>query len=210
MPCPCPTRVRGALNSEAIVAAGALSVTILLPPESKPEKWDAADAVAEGFDCKAFIADGPRATIKAAPATLPVFSLGAMLDDDSPIPPDIVSPRVLTPAGMLVFGGAPKVGKSDFLLSWLAHMAAGAAFLGMRPARPLRVFYLQAEVQYHYLRERMRDIRLPASRMLPLGGLRRSSLILLSPDKTARRNPVRQLLPVTLLNYLSLLAPTEC
>ncbi len=152
--------------AQAIVAAGALSVMILLPPESKPEKWDAADAIAEDFDCKAFINDGPRATIKAAPATLPVFSLGAMLDDDSPIPPDIVSPRVLTPAGMLVFGGAPKVGKSDFLLSWLAHMAAGAAFLGMRPARPLRVFYLQAEVQYHYLRERMRDIRLPASRML--------------------------------------------
>ncbi|HEX7636330.1 MAG TPA: AAA family ATPase [Noviherbaspirillum sp.] len=152
--------------AQAIASAGALSVMILLPPESKPEKWDAADAVTEGFDCKAFIADGPRATIKAAPATLPVFSLGAMLDDDSPIPPDIVSPRVLTPAGMLVFGGAPKVGKSDFLLSWLAHMAAGAAFLGMRPARPLRVFYLQAEVQYHYLRERMRDIRLPASRML--------------------------------------------
>ncbi len=152
--------------AQAIAAAGALSVGILLPPDSKPEKWDAADAVAEGFDCNAFINEGPRATIKAAPATLPVFSFGAMLDDDSPIPPDIVSPRVLTPAGMLVFGGAPKVGKSDFLLSWLAHMAAGAPFLGMRPARPLRVFYLQAEVQYHYLRERMRDIRLPASRML--------------------------------------------
>lgn len=152
--------------AQAIVAAGALSVTILLPPESKHEKWDAADAVGEGFDCKAFIGEGQRATIKAAPASLPVFSLGAMLDDDSPVPPDIVSPRVLTPAGLLVFGGAPKVGKSDFLLSWLAHMAAGVPFLGMRPARPLRVFYLQAEVQYHYLRERMRDIRLPASRMI--------------------------------------------
>lgn len=152
--------------AQAIIAAGAQSVAILLPPESKPEKWDAADAVTEGFDCKAFVDDGPRATIKAAPASLPVFSLGEMLDDDSPIPPDIVGPRVLTPAGMLVFGGAPKVGKSDFLLSWLAHMAAGAPFLGMRPARPLRIFYLQAEVQYHYLRERMRDIRLPASRMI--------------------------------------------
>jgi hypothetical protein len=30
---------------------------------------------------------------------------------------------------MIVFGGAPKVGKSDFLLSWLTHMAAGEPFL---------------------------------------------------------------------------------
>lgn len=152
--------------AQAIAAAGTLSVSILLPPASMPEKWDAADAITDGFDCKAFVATGERATIKAAPATLPTYSLGAMLDDDSPIPPDIIGPRILTPSGMLVFGGAPKVGKSDFLLSWLAHMAAGAPFLGMRPARPLRVFYLQAEIQYHYLRERMRQIRLPASRML--------------------------------------------
>jgi len=45
-------------------------------------------------------------------------------------------------------------------------MAAGAAFLGMHPPRPLRVFYLQAEVQYHYLRERVKDIRLPSHRLL--------------------------------------------
>ena len=36
----------------------------------------------------------------------------------------------------------------------------------MSPPRPLRVFYLQAEVQYHYLRERVKGIKLPASRML--------------------------------------------
>ena len=71
--------------------------------------------------------------IKAAAPVLPTFTLGALLDDDSPLPPDLVAPRVLTPAGMLVFGGAPKVGKSDFLLSWLTHMAAGATFLGLEP-----------------------------------------------------------------------------
>jgi hypothetical protein len=64
-----------------------------------------------------------------------------------------------------VFGGAPKVGKSDLLLSWLMHMAAGVPFLGMTPARPLRVFYLQAEIQYHYLRERVQHVRLPSSQL---------------------------------------------
>ena len=152
--------------ARACMAAGSTSVAILVPPTDKPAKWDAADAVDEGFDCAAFIAQGERRVVKAAAASLPTFTLGELLDDNSPLPPDLISPRVLTPAGMLVFGGAPKVGKSDFLLSWLAHMAAGAAFLGMHPPRPLRVFYLQAEVQYHYLRERVKDVRLPSHRLL--------------------------------------------
>ena len=42
-------------------------------------------------------------------------------------------------------------------------MAAGVPFLGFTPPRPLRVFYLQAEIQYHYLRERMQQIALPAA-----------------------------------------------
>ncbi|MFD2237796.1 AAA family ATPase [Aureimonas populi] len=98
-----------------------------------------------------------------APADLPTFSLGALLDDTSPMPEDIIGPRVLTPGGLLVLGGAPKVGKSDFLISWLVHMAAGVPFLGFTPPRPLRVFYLQAEIQYHYLRERMQQIALPVT-----------------------------------------------
>jgi hypothetical protein len=94
---------------------------------------------------------------------LPVFSFGQLLDDRSPMPPDIIAPRVLTPGGLLVLGGAPKVGKSDFLISLLAHMAAGVPFLGFTPPQALRVFYLQAEIQYHYLRERMQQIRLDAA-----------------------------------------------
>ncbi|HXF87908.1 MAG TPA: AAA family ATPase [Xanthobacteraceae bacterium] len=91
---------------------------------------------------------------------LPTFTLGTLLDDRSPMPHDIIGPRVLTPGGMLVLGGAPKVGKSDFLISLLVHMAAGIPFLGFAPCRPLRIFYLQAEIQYHYLRERLQGIRL--------------------------------------------------
>ncbi|MCB1889485.1 MAG: AAA family ATPase [Rhodocyclaceae bacterium] len=98
-----------------------------------------------------------------APAAreIATFTLGALLDDGTPMPDDIIGPRVLTPGGMLVLGGAPKVGKSDLVISWLVHMAAGVPFLGFTPPRPLRVFYLQAEIQYHYLRERMQQIGLP-------------------------------------------------
>jgi AAA domain len=91
---------------------------------------------------------------------LPVFSFAELVDDISPMPEDLIAPRVLTPGGLLVLGGAPKVGKSDFLISLLAHMAAGIPFLGFTPPRALRVFYLQAEIQYDYLRERMKGIRL--------------------------------------------------
>lgn len=147
--------------ARACVAAGCTSVAILVPPVDKTDKWDAADAVDEGFDCRDFIEQGERRVLKQAAPVLPSFTLGELLDDNSPLPADLISPRVLTPAGLLVFGGAPKVGKSDFLLSWLTHMSAGAAFLGMTPSRPLRVFYLQAEVQYHYLRERVKELRLP-------------------------------------------------
>jgi hypothetical protein len=95
------------------------------------------------------------------PVEMPAFTLGALLDDQSPMPEDIIAPRVLTPGGLLVLGGAPKVGKSDLLISWLVHMAAGVPFLGFTPPRPLRIFYLQAEIQYHYLRERLKQIDLP-------------------------------------------------
>lgn len=146
----------------AIAAAGASDVAVLQVPADKPEKWDAFDAIEEGLDVWALLREAPRTLVKAD-AGLPVFSLGHLLDDRSPMPDDLIAPRVLTPGGMIVFGGAPKVGKSDFLLSWLTHMAAGEPFLDLTPSRPLRIFYLQAEVQYHYLRERIQSMGLPES-----------------------------------------------
>jgi len=102
-----------------------------------------------------------RADSANTPLEMSAFTLGELLDDTTPMPEDIIAPRVLTPGGLLVLGGAPKVGKSDFLISWLVHMSAGVPFLGFTPPRPLRVFYLQAEIQYHYLRERLKQIALP-------------------------------------------------
>ncbi|WP_341792984.1 AAA family ATPase [Rickettsia endosymbiont of Ceutorhynchus obstrictus] len=88
------------------------------------------------------------------------FSLRAFLDDQSELPQDLIAPRILTPGGLFVFGGAPKVGKSDFLLSLFVHLAAGVEFLGFKPSKPLKIFYFQTEVDYHYLRERLQNMRL--------------------------------------------------
>lgn len=149
--------------ASAAARAGALSVEILKIPLDKPAKWDAADAVAEGLDIQAILKNWERMVAKEITPprkTLPLYSIAELQRDNSPIPDDLIAPRVLTPGGLLVLGGAPKVGKSDFLISLLAHMAGGAPFLGMSCARPLRVFYLQAEVQYHYLRERVQRLAL--------------------------------------------------
>lgn len=48
----------------AAIAAGAVSCAVLLPPDDKPKAWDAADAIAEGFDVQGFIASGERITIQ--------------------------------------------------------------------------------------------------------------------------------------------------
>ncbi len=146
--------------AEAIAKTGAKSVTVLKIPQDKPAKWDAADAISDNTNVDEFIKTTSRYT-QPVIAPLHAFTLGELLADESPIPDDLIEPRVLTPGGMVVFGGAPKVGKSDFVLSWLTYMAAGEPFLDMKPSRRLRVFYLQAEVQYHYLRERLKSMNLP-------------------------------------------------
>jgi putative DNA primase/helicase len=85
-------------------------------------------------------------------SVLPLYSAKQALDDKSPTLKDIVAPGILIPGGLIVLGGSPKVGKSDLLLSWLMHMAAGIDFLGMKVSRPLKVAYL-ADIRYPYLRE---------------------------------------------------------
>ena len=40
------------LVQDLAMNAGARSVTMLTPPLGKPERWDAADAIAESFDIR--------------------------------------------------------------------------------------------------------------------------------------------------------------
>lgn len=149
---------------KALEQAGAASIKILQPPPDKPPKWDAADAVAEGMDIAAFLKGGSQ-PVNEPPerksSSYKAYSLGSLLNDPDPMPDDLISKRLLTPGGMLVIGGAPKVGKSDFVLSLLVRMAAGVSFLGFEPPRPLRILYLQAEIQKPYLIERLRLMDLP-------------------------------------------------
>lgn len=68
--------------AQAALAIGAVSCDILLPPDDKPEGWDAADALAEGHDVAGFIASGPRMCIKPATAT-PTQEASVWATDDA-------------------------------------------------------------------------------------------------------------------------------
>ena len=168
-----------------------LSLSMVMIPDDKPESWDAGDAHSEGLDIEAFLKDqvqpvsfsdvpsdldlgedpnlyGDRGLeTPPNPCGVPVFSAGELIDDTNPFPDDWIGPRILTPGGLLVFGGAPKVGKTDMILSCLAHLAAGLPFLGMTPPRPLKIFYLQTEIMYDYLRERLQNLKFDPA-FLPL------------------------------------------
>lgn len=138
-------------------------ISIAKIPENKPAKWDAYDAVADGSDIKMIIKSASNNTdIKS-------FNFNKLWSDKSPMPDDIIAPRILTPGGLLVFAGAPKVGKSDFILSWFSHLACGESFLGMTSHKPLKIYYCQAEIQYDYLRERVQKLPLNSKQVETIG-----------------------------------------
>ncbi|TMS59842.1 hypothetical protein MW7_000385 [Imbroritus primus] len=61
--------------AQAVLTAGAKSCHILYPPEEAAEGWDAADAIAEGFDVSSFLTHGPRLQMHdVADAAEPVVS----------------------------------------------------------------------------------------------------------------------------------------
>ncbi len=51
--------------AQAVLDAGARSCHVLYPPQEAAEGWDAADAIAEGFDVASFLVHGPRMQIHA-------------------------------------------------------------------------------------------------------------------------------------------------
>ena len=61
-----PGRQYATAASQAVLEAGAASVAVLTPPADKPDKWDAADAVAEDMDVTSFIVTAARQAARPA------------------------------------------------------------------------------------------------------------------------------------------------
>lgn len=68
--------------AQAVLAGGAVSCDVALPPQDWAEGWDVADAVAAGFDVLDFITQGPRMSIKPAQG-LPTQEASVWATDDA-------------------------------------------------------------------------------------------------------------------------------
>jgi hypothetical protein len=87
-------------------------------------------------------------------------TLQELLNDNSPMPESYIEKGLLTRKGLMVFAGPPKIGKSAFILSMLMHLAEGKAYLDFVPSRPLNIYYLQAEVEQAWMKERVQDLHI--------------------------------------------------
>ncbi len=76
---------------------------------------------------------------------------------DKRLPPTKFCVDTLLPQGLCILGGAPKVGKSWFVLDLCTHVARGDEFLGLSVARG-KVLYLCLEDSERRIQERLNTI----------------------------------------------------
>ena len=95
----------------------------LTPPAGKPEKWDAVDALAEGFDVHTFLAE-PAAP---KPPNLPILDVSGLLS--VPDPTWIIDGWVIDD-GVSVFYGPAKTFKTFNVLDMSLSVACGVPWRG--------------------------------------------------------------------------------
>ncbi len=86
---------------------------------------------------------------------LPLLSRDALRSKASQLPEEFWRNRLLAQGYRVIIAGAPKVGKSDFFLEMAVRAASAGCLLGESFKRPLKVLYLQTEIQDGYLNERL-------------------------------------------------------
>lgn len=133
---------------EAAMLAGAIACTILRPPPGKPEKWDAADALAEGADLKAMIrdmrGDSAQAAREGLPAVAPFRSWQPVAETSIPAREWLYGNHYIRKfASVTVAPGG--LGKSTLVLVECIAMATGRSLLGIRPHGLCKVVYFNAE-----------------------------------------------------------------
>lgn len=105
--------------------------------------------------------DVPLAEMVAAEAAkqrpkISVASFADLLADEGPEEPDYIEPGFLGPSNFCLIAGPPKAQKSFLLQEMLIAAATGSTFLAgtFTVPRPLKVFYVQAEMNRKLLRKR--------------------------------------------------------
>ena len=114
--------------------------------------FDTIEVNAEDFRQARAAAEKPAGPTPA----IRTLSLVDLMDDDTPEEPDYISPDFLGAGNFCLIAGPPKAQKSFLLTEMLIACATGTEFLAGRftVTRPLKVFYLQAEMNRKLLRRR--------------------------------------------------------
>jgi len=124
----------------APLAAIGCIVQRLNPPPGRPDKWDAADAIAEGFDVVGFL----KARDEPAP---PAHGLAGQWIDDIAYAyePELIE-GLIPSNGVGVIYGPSSAGKSFITVDWAMRIASGGRVLG-RFTEASGVLYFAAEGQ---------------------------------------------------------------
>jgi RecA-family ATPase len=100
--------------------------------------------------------NGQRSTLRTAQGEIPL-SVEDWLARDLP-EPDFLMGSWLSTTSRAILNAATGLGKTNFLLTLLAHMADGADFLHWRARRPARGLFIDGEMSRRLLRQRVRDV----------------------------------------------------
>lgn len=112
------------LVQDLAARAGARSITLLSPPRGKPEKWDASDAISEGFDIGSFL-NAPNKKVKT-PISLLNNSLLISEQFRGPAPEQRYLIDSTIPLGVpVVFAAAGDSGKGMMTLDLAMKIASG-------------------------------------------------------------------------------------
>jgi len=106
--------------------AGCKSVTMLVPPKGKPKKWDAADAIEEGFDIAKFLNQPVHKVKKALSLKNPSLLVSQQFAGRAPEQKFLIGDTI--PLGVpVVFAAAGDSGKGMMTLDLAMKVASGEA-----------------------------------------------------------------------------------
>lgn len=124
------------------------------------ETIDQAIAIFHAKKIEAAVAADPSAADLPSRGHIRFVDFLTLMTEEVEDEPDLIEPGFLPEGGFALIAGPPKAQKSWMLQDALVSCATGTPFLGgtFKPARPLRVFYLQAEMNRKLLRKRAREM----------------------------------------------------
>lgn len=134
--------------------AGALSVNILDIPADKPDGWDAADALSEGWAeevARRFIGS---ANVDNHNSSLKVVNIREFLEMEL-APKEMILHPIIPKQGVVMVYAFRGIGKTYIALGIAYAVATGSQFLKWHAPVPRRVLYIDGEMPARTMQERL-------------------------------------------------------